>query len=188
MSSKQISKGQIKRLQTLWGKYARHEMVKNSRDERLRWANSVLSHRTSPRTSPISSFAELTGSEASELIDLLQSDLAIPETHPNIRPSRYSRRYRDRDSARAAGTEGRKGTLSKVTLATAEDLALINEQLKHMGWNRTRLDAFLQSPSSPLSNRSNPTLRTMADVNRVLWALKGIAKATAPTPATGAQA
>ena len=185
MSSKKISKPQLRRLQTLWGQYVRHEMVANSRAERLRWANSVLSHAKSARLSPIQSFAELTGTEASELINLLQAELQIPETRPNVRPSGYSRRYRDRDSARAAGTEGRRGSRKSVTLATTEDLALIDEQLKLMEWDRARLDAFLESPSSPLKNRSHPALRTLADVNRVFWALKGITKAQ---KRTGAQA
>ncbi len=183
MSSKQISKDQLKRLQTLWGQYARHEMVANSRGERLRWANSVLSHAKSARLSPVLSFTELTASEASELINLLQAELRIPETRPNMRPARFSRRYRDRDAARAAGTEGRRGKRSKITIATTEDLALIDEQLNAMGWTRARLDAFLQSPSSPLPNRAHPALRTLADVNRVLWALKGIAKAQKRTGA-----
>jgi cytochrome c2 len=54
---------------------------------------------------------------------------------------------------------------------------MIDAQLGEMGWDRSRLDKFLQSPSSPLgkTRRSNPQLRTVKDVNRVLWALRGIA-------------
>ena len=48
--------------------------------------------------------------------------------------------------------------------------------LEMLGWDRARLDAFLHSPSSPLGGRSNIQLRTVGDVNRVLWALKRIAE------------
>jgi hypothetical protein len=61
-------------------------------------------------------------------------------------------------------------------MATSEDLAMIDAQLTLMDWTRARLDAFLASSSSPLGKRSNPQLRTVADVNRVMWALKRIAK------------
>jgi hypothetical protein len=189
MSAKHISKAQLKRLQTLWGQYARHEMVANSRTERLRWANSALSHGVQTVLSTVSpsdrrdlmvhsvikSFRDLTAAQASTLINLLQAELGIPETRPNHKPT-YARRYKDRTQAQAAGTEGRKGQRARLTIATSEDLALIETQLQGMGWDRARLDAFLRSPSSPLCKRSNPTMRTLGDVNRVFWALKRIAR------------
>lgn len=179
MPDRKISHAQLKRLQTLWSQYARHDMVKNSRDERLRWANSVLSQTTGARLSPITSFSELTPREASDLINLLQAQLGIAENRPAKSPrAGYSRHYRDRDAAHAAGTEGRRGSRKNSTMAAAEDLALIDEQLNKMSWDRARLDAFLRSPSSPIRNRSNPQLRTLGDVNRVLWALKRIARAS----------
>src|SRR5205807_10521553 len=49
-----------------------------------------------------------------------------------------------------------------------------------MGWNNSRLEAFLHSLSSPLGKRSNPQLRTLADVNKVLWALKNIERKSKP--------
>lgn len=178
MPDKTISRDQLKRLQTLWGKYASHEMVKNSRDERLRWANEHLYHMQG-KLRGLMSFKELTQSEASDLINLLQGELGIAESRPAKNPrAGYSRHYRDRDAAHAAGTEGRrKSGRKQSTIATTEDLAMIEAQLSLMGWNRARLDAFLQSASSPIKNRSNPQLRTLGDVNKVLWALKRIAYA-----------
>ena len=173
MSGNKISKAQLRRLQTLWGMHARHELISNARKERLEWANAELRTRENSRLSLISSFKELTGSEASTLISALQLQLGIKES----RLARSPRRRLDRDQARAAGTEGRRGSRKSVTVATAEDLALIDEQLQLMGWDRARLDAFLRSPSSPLRGRSNPQLRTVADVNKVLWPLKRIARA-----------
>jgi len=169
MPESKISPAQLTRLQVLWGQYARREMAQNSRAERLRWASEQVDRI-------IGSFSELTLSEASTLINLLQSELGIAETSPAVRPRRYRSRIKDRDQAHAAGTEGRRGLRAKFTLGSAEDLAMIDTQLTAMGWTRERLDALLRSPSSPLGRRSNPQLRTLADINRVLWALKGIAK------------
>lgn len=175
MPGKKISRAQLKRLQTLWSQHARHELLKNSREERLRWANEHLYH-IEGKTRGLTSFAELTQREGSDLINLLQGQLGIAESRP-AKSSRagYSRHYRNRDAAHAAGTEGRRGLRKNSTIASAEDLALIDEQLNKMSWDRARLDAFLRSPSSPIRNRSNPQLRTLGDVNRVLWALKCIA-------------
>jgi cytochrome c2 len=50
---------------------------------------------------------------------------------------------------------------------------MLDAMLTEMQWTRERLDAFLTSPSSPLRGRTQ--LRTVGDVNRVLWALKRIA-------------
>jgi hypothetical protein len=175
MSEQSITKAQLKRLQTLWGQYARHELIDNTREERLRWANGELLRITSPRFK-IGSFNELTAAEASRLINTLQSVMGIKETSPAAATRRYRSRIKDRDQARAAGTEGRRGKRDKLTIAAAEDVEMIDRQLAEMGWDRARLDALLASPSSPLGRHSNPQIRTLADVNRVLWALRRIAK------------
>ena len=165
-----ISRDQLRRLQTLWGQYARREMWGgNSRERRLRWASEQARRE-------ISSFNDLTLSEASDLINLLQGELGIAETSPSVRPRRYRSRIKDRDQAHTAGTEGRRGSRDKFTIASAEDLGMIDAQLNEMDWTRSRLDALLRSLSSPLGRRSNPEIRTLADINRVLWALRRIAK------------
>jgi hypothetical protein len=180
MNNKALSRDQLKRLQVLWAQYARRELIKNSREERLSWANEQLRHAKSGRLNGIQSFNDLSRSEASDLINLLQSQMGVAETSPakSRRPLRSS--IRNRDQAKAAGTEGRRGSRSKLTIADAEDLAMIDSQLTAMQWTRERLDALLASPSSPLGSKrsSNPVLRTVGDVNRVLWALKGIARRT----------
>ena len=168
MAEPTITRDQIRRLQTLWGQYARREMSNVSRADRLVWASEQCK-----RT--ILSFNDLTLREASMLINILQGAMGIAETNPAARQRRYRSRIKDRDQAHAAGTEGRRGDVRKVSFATAEDLAMIDTRLGEMGWSRVRLDAFLASPSSPLGRRSNPQIRTLADVNRVLWALKRIA-------------
>ena len=169
MSKTGISSAQLTRLQVLWNQYASREMIKNSRDERLRWASEQTKRA-------ISSFKELTLAEASDLINLLQSEMGIKESSPAVRPRRFRSRMKDRDQAHAAGTEGRRGSRGKFTIATASDLAMIDAMITELGWDRERLDAFLRSPSSPLGGRSNIQLRTVGDINRVLWALKRIAE------------
>jgi hypothetical protein len=168
MSKEGISAAQLTRLQVLWSQYVNREMMKNSREERLRWASQQTKRS-------ILSFKDLTLSEASDLINLLQSDMGIKESSPAVRPRRFRSRMKDRDQAHAAGTEGRRGSRGKLTIATSDDLAMIDSIINELGWDRARLDAFLRSPSSPLGGRSNIQLRTVGDVNRVLWALKGIA-------------
>jgi len=173
-----ISDAQLKRLQVLWGQYANREMIKNSRDERLRWANEELYHLRcavdSNASHSISSFKDLSLSDASDLINTLQGKLGIKESSPAVRPRRFRSRMKDRDQAHAAGTEGRRGSRDKFTIAKADDLAMLDAMLTEMEWTRERLDAFLLSPSSPLRGRTQ--LRTVGDVNRVLWALKRIAE------------
>lgn len=188
MPEPRITKDQLKRLQTLWGQYARRELWADapnidmeprlrgqiSRTTRLEWA----SHNSGRE---IRSFKDLTLSEASVLINVIQDALGIKESSPAAGKRRYRSRIKDRDLARAAGTEGRRGYDKKLTLATAEDLEMIDRQLSAMSWDRGRLDALLRSSSSPLGRRSNPEIRTIGDVNRILYALRGIARHTRKT-------
>jgi hypothetical protein len=178
MFEQSITRDQMKRLQTLWGQYARHELIPNTRDARLQWANEMLLNRphNGPRPARISSFNDLSLAAASRLINSLQGILGIEETSPAAGQRRYRSRIKDRDRAHAAGTEGRRGHGRTLTLASAEDLEMIDHQLDSMNWDRARLDALLKSTSSPLGLKSNPQIRTLADVNRVMYALKGIAK------------
>jgi hypothetical protein len=170
MPDQSITGPQLKRLQTLWSQYARHALWDAaSREQRIKWASSIVKRQ-------ISSFNDLTLMEAKDLITLIQTELGIGETSPAISRRRPGRRIKDREAAHAAGTEGRRGHRDKLTIATTKDFQLIDSQLTDMGWTRERLDAFLRSPSSPLgARRSNPQLRTLADVNRVYWALKRLA-------------
>jgi hypothetical protein len=167
MSKTNISAAQLTRLQVLWGQYARREIINIHREERLTWAGEQIGRF-------IGSFKELTLSEASMLINILQSAMQIKESSA-VRPRRFRSRIKDRDQAHAAGTEGRRGSRGNFTIATAEDLNMIYAQLTDMGWTRERLDAFLVSPSSPLRTSHKRQLRTVGDINRVLWALKRIA-------------
>lgn len=166
MSAK-ISSGQMKRLQVLYGQLCAHMDQGHAdphaaREERLIWASGLLER-------PVSSFKDLSQEDARHLIDTLQGQLGIPESER----SRRRRPRLDRDAAYRAGTEGRRGSDPKtVTLATDADFARIDYALDALGWNRAQLDAWLRSSRSPLGSRSNPRILTLADANRVWWALK----------------
>lgn len=158
---KAISSAQMKRLQVLYSRLARHTDQSLDRTARMAWASQLVQR-------PIASFHELTMDEATHLIDTLQGQLGV---RAPLRP----RRRLDREAARKAGTEGRRGFDSnETTLAGPADFARIQYVLSLIGWSQDRLDAFLRSPHSPL-NPSNPTIRTLKQANRVYWALKRIA-------------
>src|ERR1035437_5150555 len=159
-----LSKRQLGRLQTLYAQFARHEIgVGLSREERLEWASSRLRR-------PVTSFSALPSSDANFLIDGLQDALGVKT------PSR-SRPRLDRDQARRAGVDGRRDSQEFTCapqLASASDLEVIENYYARLGWERAQFDAWLRSPRSPLKHKSAPTITTMADANRVRWALKGM--------------
>jgi hypothetical protein len=132
------------------------------RDTRLAWASANCDRN-------ITSFKNLTMAEASKLIDILKTAL----DQPVVPADRSKRKRRSRDEAQRAGTAGRRGDQSKtVQLATSEDLARIATITGELGWDQARLDAFLRSGSSPLKHGAS--IRTLADANKVWWALKRI--------------
>lgn len=157
-----VTRTQLRRLQTLYGQLAAHAQEGADRASRLQWASELTGRR-------IGSFSDLTLDEAKRLIDGLQGQLGVKA------PARKNKRL-DRDAARRAGTEGRRGSSNaQTTLVSAADLARIQYALDLIGWTQAQLDAWLRSPRSPLGSRANPSIRTLADANHVWWALKGMA-------------
>jgi hypothetical protein len=159
-----LSKTQLVRLQTLYAQFARREIgMGTSREERITWASTRLRR-------PISSFSDLSSTDAGFLIDGLQEYLGVKA------PAKPRKRL-DREQARRAGTDGRhdgQEFASAPQLASAADLATIENYYTRLGWGRAQFDAWLRSPRSPLKHKSQPTISTMADANRVRWALKGM--------------
>lgn len=168
MTAKSLSPRPLCALQTLFSMYAARSLdvvSADARRERLDWARRNVGRG-------ISSFRDLTDTEAGALIDLLKRALG-QETMPANRVR--SRRPRSLAGARAAGTEGRRDFSGAVSIATAEDLAPIDAMRQRLGWSRETFETWLRSPSSPLK-RPDATLRTLADCNRVRWALKALLK------------
>jgi hypothetical protein len=164
-----LSAPQLKRLQVLYAQYSRRSIdLDSSRDSRIAWATEQLRH-------PVTSFSDLSKSDAHILIDQLQGALGIAP----------SKRRRPRRNDKAAGTEGRRdNAVNMRTLPAQEDLDRINEALTRLGWSTAQYESWLRSVSSPLARKvgktriapTDITLRTLHDTNRVWWALKGMLK------------
>jgi len=154
--SNAISKGQMKRLQAVYGQLARHTQQGTDRAARMAWASELCQR-------PIASFKDLTRADARHLIDTVQGQLGLKSTRPRL----------DGEAAYKAGTEGRRGYESaELTLVSQADLARIQYALDELGWNQQQFEGYLRSSRSPLGKKANPQIRTLRDANRVWWALK----------------
>lgn len=154
-----ITADQLKRLQVLYTQYERHSLdcPGASRADRIAWASQQLGR-------PIASFRDLELVEAKRLIDSLQAQLG---TRFPAKPRKLSRK-----AGQKAGTEGRRDQIhAETTLVSPGDFARIQREMRRLGWDEKRLQAFIQSPRSPLNH--HPTaIRTLGEANRVYWALK----------------
>jgi hypothetical protein len=162
MTASLITGKQMKRVQTLWGLFCRQKSLDaKDREARLGWMAGVVGRQ-------LSSFRELSAGEANTAIDAIQK-LLPPELLKRKRPSRRT--------AQAYGTAGRRGReAGEIQLVDAPTLELLNRLLAQLGWTRERLDAFLHSRKSPVRSGA---IRTLAEANRVLWALKRMARRAA---------
>lgn len=158
---KPISQNQLKRLQVLYGQFARHTDQDAGREARIRWASGLVER-------PIASFKDLTIDEARRLIDTLQGQLGVKAPQ---------KQRLSRDAAHRAGTEGRRNNPYDATpqMVCAADLAVIEDYYSRLGWTRAQFDAWLSSTRSPIK-RAQPRIATLADANRVRWALKRMLK------------
>lgn len=164
-----VSKPKLKRLQTLWGQYAKREILDGDpRAARLAWATEQLG-----RT--IASFSSLSYQEADQLIEKLHGFLGI-QSPVHVRRGSYADRM-------SRAQDGKKDGASKQAhFASTDDLARIDKAIERLGWTRDRFDAWMRSTSSPLGKKingvrvapSNPKIRTRAEANRVWWAMKGM--------------
>jgi hypothetical protein len=161
-----ITPAQLKKLQTLWGVHWRLNVQFAARPEddpramRMAWLAANVGRA-------ISSSKDLTMLEAERTI------LALVKLVPaqfNIEKKRIGRQR-----AQELGTAGRRGKKSASSVevfAGPEELKHIYNLMQRIGWDRARLDEFLRGPRGPLLGRTH--IRTLADANRVRWALKGI--------------
>jgi len=130
-----------------------------ARRARLAWASGIVGRE-------LSSFTELQPAEATQLIERMK--LALGQ---EIKRAPRARRP-GREQARAYGTAGRRGqTSNEINMVDAPTLELLDRLLAQLGWTRERLDAFLRSPKSPVRSGA---IRTLAEANRTIWALRGM--------------
>jgi hypothetical protein len=161
MAEIKITKRQMTALLTLWGIYQRTSLnvIGDGRKERLEFAGVYL-HKC------VKSYRDLSFADAQDLIRILKTAVGQADN-----PRRSRGRMRDRDRAHDAGTHGRRGyNRNHEVLVSAEDLARIAGAIARLGWTPERLQAWLRSRSSPLRGRME--IRTLADANKIWWALK----------------
>jgi len=167
-----ISPGQLKKLQTLWGiawnagtasaTVAGVSTVAGdaSRIVRIEWLRGLTKRA-------IQSSKELTRAEATKAIQAVMK--MVPEQF------RGPKRRMSGQRARELGTAGRRGAAQQSTALPGKlELQAIEELKAQLGWDNTRFDAWLRSRYSPVRGM----VRTLADANRVRWALKAILKRT----------
>jgi hypothetical protein len=157
-----LSSAQLRRLQTLWGLFCRQSNLDaTDREARLSWASGTIGRQ-------ISSFKELSADEAITAIDAMQKHLPA-ELLWKKRPTRRA--------AHAFGVAGRRGrSETEIRLVDAETLRLLDALVGKLGWTRERFDAFLRGKSSPVRSGS---IRTLAEANRAIWALKNMLRRAA---------
>jgi hypothetical protein len=161
------TRAQVVALQTLFAAWHSRELTAQATDirsARLAWASESLGH-------DVPSFRDLTSDEARRLIDILKRSIGQSLT----REAQPWRRVRARDRAKQAGTAGRNGANSSlIELASPDDLARIEQARQRLGWSSEQLKAWLGSTASPLKRSGECTIRTVAEANRVWWALKAM--------------
>ncbi len=166
-----ISSAALTRLQTLYHQFEHRSFdVTSSREDRLAWAAETLGHE-------VTSFSALTIADGKHLIDALQLSMGLSETTPSQRRPASFRQ------AQKQGTEGRRDQVhAETTLLDGSEaiFTLILTEMKKLGWDDSRLKAFLRSRTGP--NQGRETIRTLADANRVHWALKRLAARSTRTP------
>jgi hypothetical protein len=159
-----ISAEQLKKLQTLYSQFAARsgDARTRTREERLLWASIVCNR-------DVASFGELTRKEAKKCIDTLQQAGAkAPDS-----PAQHN------GTAEAVPLQG--SSEPDTTEPPSEDgeansgLAMDQERAR-LGWSVEMFASWLRSPRSPLGNRSQPQIRTVAEANRVRWALMRMLK------------
>jgi hypothetical protein len=162
-----LTPAQLQTLQTLYGLYSNRSLDASSGDPRaarLEWASQNVGR-------PIGSFKELLADEAARLIDVLKQALGQEVKHTPWMPWR---RPRSREAAMAAGRHGRKSVVVTVpVLASPADFQKIEQLREFAGMSREQFEFFLRGPKSPTHGGA---IRTLADANKVIWALKGMAR------------
>lgn len=133
-----------------------------SREQRIAWASRHVGRE-------ITSFNQLTNGEAAQLIEFLKTTLGQ-------KTSARLERSRSRLLAMARGTAGRKGSVESIAImASPEDLAEVARMRERVGMTSEQFDSWMRSRKSPNGGRGS-MLRTVADCNKVRWALKSMLK------------
>jgi hypothetical protein len=157
-----ISAAQLRALQALAARVFTGDSEEEKRQARLAWAAGQLGRN-------VVSFRALRGDEATRLIETLKASLG-QALAPRRRP-------RSREAALAAATHGRRNfPVSVPVMAGPDDLARIDRARTEIGMTPEGLSAWLASKTSPIGARSDGRIRTLADANKIVWALRAMAR------------
>ena len=149
-----ITPGQLRRLHALWHQWRRHVMLTPESGRRLRHYYVQL-------------FSE---GRAQETIQLTRNDAARV-----IRWLEELVRHPPREEKRAAGTAGRRGFPERRRVRpNAAAWRALWAVARALRMDRPRLEHFIHDHYAGVGLRSLADLRTMADLNRVLWGLKAM--------------
>jgi len=161
-----ISKQQLAAIHTLFAQYARQRLDLsngNDRHSRIAWISKACGRS-------VTTSKELSSSEAATVIGELKAALGDDQAN-------FTRRPRSREAAQAAGTHGRRQTESnEIVMASPVDHERIQHAIERLGWSHEHYESWLRSATSPLSNVHDPRILTLAQANRVWWALKNMLK------------
>jgi hypothetical protein len=152
--SERISLAQLRRLHLLWRRWAGHLRLEEERDRALRHYYVEL----------------LTAGRARETAALTRADarLVIAALDRLVRRT-------GRDVRIAAGTAGRRGFAEQSRVRpNAAAWRTLWATARALGMDRASLDAFIAARYRRFDLRGTDDLRTMADLNRVLWGLKAM--------------
>lgn len=159
--SNSISPRQLGIAQTLWSQFYAHRALDfadtDSRQARLQWARDLLGYA-------ISSFKNLSRSEANVVIDALKRAMGAP--------SGRSGSQQDGEDRGLQGRSRQPRGPRHLVMASAEDRQRVQRAIERLGWSRVQFETWLSSATSPLAGRTE--IRSQADANRVWWALKAM--------------
>ncbi len=149
-----ISPGQLRRLHGLWHQWRRHVALTPEADRRLRhYYVQLFSEGRAKET------VELTRADAARVISWLEQLV----------------RHAPREEKQAAGTAGRHGFPERRRVRpNAAAWRTLWALARALGMDRPRLEHFIRDHYAGVGLRGLADLRTMADLNRVLWGLKAM--------------
>lgn len=158
---------QLRRLQMLWHRWMRGLRLPEKRDRELRHAYIQIVTRGRARETN-----QLTAADATLVIRRLE---------------RTTKRRRAAAFAYVTGTAGRQGYDEHREVApTPAAWRLLDQLAAALGMTPTRLDHFIAAHYAGVGLRGRQDIRTLADLNRVLWGLKALLRRR-PSPAPSAQ-
>jgi len=149
-----ISRGQLRRLQALWRRWTGHLQLARGADRELR--HYYVARFTQGRAKKTT---ELTSLDAAHVIARL-------ERLTGLSSAKYDA---------AAGTAGRHGFPERRRVpATGAAWRALWACVRELNMDRAQLDFFIRQHYASKKLRGLADIRSMADLNRVLWGLKAI--------------